>query len=286
LYNSPRQATIRADSNATLFSLDRKTYKFIVAQSSSNYSLEIKKALAKVPLLADLTEEQLEKLSDTVEIFPYNAGDVIIKKGAEGNVFYIVKEGTVSVTEMGAPMADHTLSAGDYFGEHALLTEEPHAATITALTAVKVMALDRESFNSLLGPLCDVLSRNMNLRILNSITLFEKLSKFEKRKLVQSLELEKFAAGVTIIKQGELGESFYIIKEGNARVMVNGHEVSQLKAGMYFGEIALLDDAICKASVITIQDCECFVINREKFTHILGSLQHILLRETQQRMEV
>ncbi len=75
LYNSPRQATVRADSDGTIFSLDRETYKFIVAQSSTNRTIEIKKALASVPLLADLTEDQLERLSDTVEIFPYNPGN-------------------------------------------------------------------------------------------------------------------------------------------------------------------------------------------------------------------
>ena len=74
LYNSPRQATIKADTKVSLFSLDRETYKFIVAQSSSSRTIEIKKALASVPLLSDLTDDQLDRLSDTVEIFPYNAG--------------------------------------------------------------------------------------------------------------------------------------------------------------------------------------------------------------------
>ncbi len=74
LYNSPRQATVRADTNGVLYSLDRETYKLIVAQSSSNRSAEVKKALSRVPLLADLTEEQLDKLCDTVEIFGYNPG--------------------------------------------------------------------------------------------------------------------------------------------------------------------------------------------------------------------
>jgi CRP-like cAMP-binding protein len=78
-------------------------------------------------------------------------GDVIIKKGAEGNVFYIIKDGTVAVTDMGAQYADHTLTVGAYFGERALLTGEPRAATITAQTSCLLMALDREAFNTLLG---------------------------------------------------------------------------------------------------------------------------------------
>ena len=74
LYNAPRQATIRCDSEAILFSLDRETYRYIIAQSSAVRDLEIKQALSKVPILTDLTEEQLDRLADTVETFPYKPG--------------------------------------------------------------------------------------------------------------------------------------------------------------------------------------------------------------------
>lgn len=154
---------------------------------------------------------------------------MIIKKGTEGNVFYMIKEGTVRVTEMGSQFAEHSLSTGEYFGERALLTGEPRAATITALTPVKVMALDRESFHALLGPLRDVLDHNMNLRILRSVKLFEKLSESERRKLAASFVLERFKANEVIIRQGDSGKSFYIVKEGTVRVTVDGNEVTLLK---------------------------------------------------------
>lgn len=76
LYNSPRQATVRADTNAVVYSLDRDTYRFLIAQSSADRTLEIKKALNSCPLLAELTEDQLEKVSEAVELFSYNAGAV------------------------------------------------------------------------------------------------------------------------------------------------------------------------------------------------------------------
>jgi CRP-like cAMP-binding protein len=47
-----------------------------------------------------------------VEIFPYNKDDVIITRGEEGKVFYMVKEGTVSVTDMGEQFTSHTLGPG------------------------------------------------------------------------------------------------------------------------------------------------------------------------------
>ena len=51
---------------------------------------------------------------------------------------------------------------GDYFGELALLKNEPRAANVIAKTKLKVVSLDRNSFKRLLGPLDDILKRNMD----------------------------------------------------------------------------------------------------------------------------
>ena len=52
--------------------------------------------------------------------------------------------------------------AGDYFGELALLRNEPRAANVIAKTKLKVVSLERNSFKRLLGPLDQILKRNMD----------------------------------------------------------------------------------------------------------------------------
>lgn len=52
--------------------------------------------------------------------------------------------------------------AGDYFGELALLKNEPRAANVIAKTNLKVVSLDRNSFKRLLGPLDEILKRNID----------------------------------------------------------------------------------------------------------------------------
>lgn len=288
LNNTPRQATIRSDTVGSLFALDRDTFRYTLAKSSSSRSKEIQEALSKVPLLQHLFDHQIAKIVDTVEIIPYNPGDYIIRKGSQGNVFYMIKEGIVKIADIGSKsqFADHTLKAGDYFGERALITGEPRAANVIAETKVVLMALDRMSFNSLLGPLREVIDHNMNMRMLNTIKLFANLTDDERNRVVRSFVLRTYPQETTIINEGDKGTEFFIMKSGSAKVLVGGRQVGELTAGTYFGEMALLDDDVRKATVIATANCECFVLDRATFNRILGSLKDIMHRDVESRKKV
>lgn len=66
--------------------------------------------------------------------------------------------------EAGKPPVDvMSYKKGDYFGERALMKNEPRAANIIAKTNLKVVSLDRHSFKRLLGPIEGILKRNMEL---------------------------------------------------------------------------------------------------------------------------
>lgn len=286
LYDTNRQATIRAEAKSVAFMLDRETFRYIIAHSSDNRRGEVARALSNVPLLSGLTQQQIAKISDSVEIVKFEAGEYVIRKGSEGNIFYMVKEGTVRVKNVGASsgqFSDHTLTAGDYFGERALITGEPRAADVIAETKVTVMALDRVFFISLLGPLREVLDYNLNLRIIESIKLFANLTEREKSKVSKAFEYETYTPGTVIVREGDKGHKFYIIKDGTAQVSTAEQDVGQLSGGEYFGEMALLDDEVRKATVTATTACECFALDRPTFNKILGSLREALELEKRER---
>ncbi len=100
--------------------------------------------LRQISIFAALPESILERLARALQPVEADAGDLIIREGDEGDLFYAIEEGAVVVSKEGRWVAQ--LGPGDYFGEIALLRGVPRTATVTAETAVKLRALDRDVF--------------------------------------------------------------------------------------------------------------------------------------------
>ena len=140
----------------------------------------------------------------------------------------------------------------------------------------------------LLGPLKELLDENSNLRVIQSVDLLSKLNEKERLKAARLFKLVHYPDGANIIEQGTEGNTFYIIKTGAAKVMVETDggaptEVNQIKAGGHFGETALLKSDKRNATITTIEPTECFVLSREDFTKAFGALKDIMEREAVER---
>lgn len=214
-------------------------------------------------------------------------GDKIFAKGDDGSIFYMIKDGSVRISDfgIGSQFKDHSIGPGSYFGERALMTGEPRVATASAEGAVVLLALERSSFDTLLGSLKDVLDQNMNSRILESIKLFSNLGPSERNKVVKAFTLETYNTDTPIITEGEQGQKFYIIKSGLCKVKAKGQEVGELQQGAYFGELALMDNDVRKATVVAAQRCECFVLDRKTFQQIVASVRGSLESEANMRQK-
>lgn len=102
------------------------------------------------------------KMADAVKEHKFNAGQVIIKQGEEGDYFYILIDGEAEATlDSDKSKSVMNYKPGQYFGELALLRGDVRAANVTAISNCKCIGLDRKSFKRLLGPLDDILKRNI-----------------------------------------------------------------------------------------------------------------------------
>ena len=101
-----------------------------------------------------LAPADIQRLLQTLQSVTVSAGDVIIQQGDEGDYFYIIKEGSCSVTRLASgegwdvPLAE--LGKGDCFGEEALVSDATRNATVTMLTDGILMRLSKKDFVELL----------------------------------------------------------------------------------------------------------------------------------------
>jgi CRP/FNR family transcriptional regulator, cyclic AMP receptor protein len=88
--------------------------------------------IGTVPLFADLEGRELERIADSFKERHYSAGDTIASEGQSGAGFFVIGDGTATVSVNGQDRG--TLGPGQYFGEIALIDEGSRTATITAAT--------------------------------------------------------------------------------------------------------------------------------------------------------
>jgi CRP-like cAMP-binding protein len=167
LYNAPRAASVQVsqiDASsvqelASVWAVDRGAFRRALMEVHQQTSHQNIAFLKKCELLQPLLSSELALIDQALEMKEFKKGDVLFSIGDEGDRFYIIKEG--SVTGLAKDGSEFTLSMGGFFGERALLTNEGRAATITAKTDVTCMTLSREDFVVLLGPLDDIMKRNL-----------------------------------------------------------------------------------------------------------------------------
>lgn len=164
MYNAPRAATCRAQTEAKLWVLDRVSFKVIVVAAAMQKREMYIGFLKGVPILGSVTEMEIMTLADSLAEETYTDGSVICKQGDAGDFFYIIKSGAAVCSQTDAEGVDKEvakLTEGMYFGEIALLTSKPRQATVTASGDLVVLAIDRATFTRVMGPLDDIMKRNM-----------------------------------------------------------------------------------------------------------------------------
>lgn len=272
IYNAPRAATVRTLADSELYSLDVASFRHVLSEQATGREQAQRDCLRQVPLLNALDAKKLNVLVKSLEQVDFADGEIIVKEGDEGDIFYIIEEGSVAVTRRGSDGVDEhlaSLEAPEYFGEMALLDNSPRHATVRAAGPVTCLALSRLMFVKLLGPLKSLLQAHACYHVLRSIDLFKALTEAECDDLVGAMDTEKFKAGTAIIKEGKKGTKFYVIQTGSAKVEHEGTEVARLATNDYFGEAALINHAPRAATVVALDDVVCYTLERKKFEKLL-----------------
>lgn len=159
----PRAATIQAETDGQLWAMDRQTFRRILLKSAFRKRKMYEALLDAVPMLKTLQSYERMNLADALIPKTFAKGERIIKQGDAADGMYFIEEGKVSIRiqQDAGEVEISNLEKGQYFGELALVTHRPRAASAYAADNVKVAFLDVDAFERLLGPCMDLMKRSI-----------------------------------------------------------------------------------------------------------------------------
>jgi CRP/FNR family cyclic AMP-dependent transcriptional regulator len=111
---------------------------------------------------------------------------------------------------------------------------------------------------------------------LGRVPLFAKCSRKELEFLITRTDEVDVGAGQTLIKQGNAGDTFYLLLDGEATVQVDGHDRPPLGPGSFFGEIGILDRGPATATVVTTTPARLMVMSHAQFRDAIKANDQLL----------
>jgi CRP/FNR family transcriptional regulator, cyclic AMP receptor protein len=103
------------------------------------------------------------------------------------------------------------------------------------------------------------------------VPLFVDWNKREVQAMARLFNEHRFSKGETVVKEGSVGDPFFLIDSGEAGVFIGGKGRPTLKPGDYFGEIALIDEGTRMASIIACTELVCYELTSRDFQSLVES---------------
>lgn len=230
----------------------------------------------KVPLFRELDEDKINTLSSFFKLEKYKKEKLIIRKGEIGDKFYIIKSGGAEVydiTESGDEKMLARLASGDFFGEIALLEDVPRTAFVRIIENTELLSLDKNTFSTQIAPFFKDMGKreegSENQELVHKVPIFAEIPMGTLAEIAKKMQEKSFKAGEVIIKEGESGDVFYIIKEGKVEISKKGKPVAFLSKGEYFGEIALVKDIPRTATVKAATSVTVLILAKDLFLDLI-----------------
>jgi len=227
-----------------------------------------------IPLFSKLSDEDLATIASHSREVTYAPGHVIVEQGTQGETFYSVRQGVVTVErgEQDRAKIVARLGVGDCFGETAMLKDGVRTATVKSMTQVVLIELASEAFEKVVATVGGVDFASV-LRAANTIgksRLFRELPAERLSSLATRFVPRTVPANTDVVRFGEHGDEFYLVGKGQLEVLdANGKKLVSLGDGDHFGEVALLRNIPRTATVRTVSDSLLLVLSREVFLQAL-----------------
>ena len=264
----------------------------------------------ELPLFSALPPDALADLLGAFEVRELAPGEVALRQGEEGRHAFVVARGALRVfreakEEDEEPMVLAALGPGAIFGEMALVSEAPRAATVEATEPVELLVASRETLERLaakvpavgqeLGAFCRA---RMVANLMRHSTILNTVEAAHRDSLMARFETKTFSPGDVLVEAEQATAGLYLIASGEVRVQskdADGDQIvlAELGPGEVVGEISLVLRRPATAKVTAATPTVALHLSRDQFHEairehptLLGELYDLATRREEETRSV
>lgn len=241
--------------------------------------------LRQLPTFSRWPDDALADIAASMLLQHAPARDLIYRKGDPGEGMFLIESGQVELRGDDEVLA--RLTAGNDFGEMALVTGRPRSSDAVATSEANLWVLFRSDFERVLArrpavqaAVNETVAQKLAAadetffdQHLRKLTLLSGLSRTQLEAVRKRLIAARFRAGELIYRQGDEPDGLYLVERGQARIespdAKGGAPLALLGDGDIFGEGALLLEGPRSASARAVTDLDAWMLRREDFEDLM-----------------
>ena len=243
-----------------------------------------------IPLFSDLPRNAFVALTEKMDLRVASAGETLIQEGDEARSMFVIIQGRVKVvcTTETSQLHLAELSDGAFFGEMALLSNAPRAASVIATEETMLFEISRETLTAMtndypaVGEVIQKFHKNRLItNLLKTSEIFQPFSTTDKKMLIEKFKSKEVAEGTLLITREKPGDGLYVVLSGRCDVLDNnavgeGLVIASLKEGDVFGEMSMLWKKDTCASVRARTTCVVLRLPGQSFSELIMTHPQIL----------
>ena len=236
-------------------------------------------------LFSSLDPAGLRAMLDIFQILRVPVGEVLVQEGATGAEAYVLARGELEVRRAGsgAEAADvylARLGAGALFGEMALLSRAPRAASVIARRPSLVLVAHKQDLDriaerqpQLAAEVAAHCRRRMVENLVRTSAILSAIRPSERPALIERFVTRAFEAGDVLIAQGQESDGLYLIASGEVDVVHQADDdtthIARLGVGEVVGEVALVLRRPATANVTAVMPTVTLHLMRDRFLELI-----------------
>ncbi len=244
-----------------------------------------------IPLFSDLPRDAFVALTERMDLRVASTGDTLITENESGSSMFIIIQGKVKVVRHhnGADVVLAQLSDGTFFGEMALLSDAPRAASVVCTEETMLFEISRELLAQMtttypsVGEVMQKFHKNRLItNLLKTSPIFAPFSTNDKKALIEKFKSREVGEGSYLITREKPGDGLYVVLSGRCAVLDKDAAsdvevpIAELREGDVFGEMSMLWNKETCASVRATTTCTVLRLPKSSFAEVIMTHPQIL----------